>query len=135
MRQITAQGEDDFVNREYPRMQADFFEKEKDSDIIGWQRSKVWKHASPTGLYRNAQALVSVEDSLLDQFFALSIPKTFIYGQNTFPSNLGEVSADTPLPDYLHAHGVNTEVVPNAGHGQMFDNLDGFANILSTAAL
>ena len=41
---------------------------------------------------------------------------------------------DTPLPAEINARGVRTEIVPNAGHGQFFDNLDGFVGVLTRAA-
>lgn len=133
--QIAAHDEATFINREYPRMLAELFEKAQDGDVIGLRRINVWKHASPLGLYRNARALVGVEETLMNKFLSMSIPRTFIYGEKSVPSNPDEVGADTPLPDELNAHGVNTEIVPNAGHGQMFDNLDGFVDILSRVAV
>lgn len=132
--QIVATDEDDFVTWKYPQMQADLFEKAKNGDLIGLRRSTVWKHISPVGLYRNALALAAVEDSFLDRFLALPMPRTFIYGEKTLPAGPDEVGADTPLPADLHAKGVTTEIVPNAGHGQMFDNPDGFVEILSKIA-
>lgn len=132
--QITAFDEADFVSREYPQMQADLFDKAKKGKMIGLRRNTVWKHASPTGLYRNARALAAVEDTLLERFFALSIPRTFIYGERSVPSTADEVGADTPLPADLQAHGVNTEIVAKAGHGQMFENPGGFVEILVKVA-
>jgi pimeloyl-ACP methyl ester carboxylesterase len=132
--QIAAHSEDDFVRQEYPKMQADLFEKAKNGEMIGLRRSTVWKHISPVGLYRNAQALAAVEDTFLDHFLALPIPRSFIYGEKTLPKTADEVGPDTPLPADLQAKGVATEIVPNAGHGQMFDNPDGFVKILSKIA-
>ena len=126
--------EEDFVNREYPQMIEGLLEKAKVGDTIGLRRSNVWKYASPIGLHRNAHALVDVDDSLIDQFCALSIPRTFVYGEKSVPSNADEAGADAPFPDKLRAHGVNTKIVPNAGHGLMFDNLGGFVDILSKIA-
>lgn len=132
--QIVEHSEEDFVNREYSQMLADLLEKAKGGDTIGLRRSNVWKYASPIGLHRNAHALVDVDDSLIDQFCALSIPRTFVYGEKSVPSNAGEAGADAPFPEKFHAHGVSTEIVPNAGHGLMFDNLGGFVDILSKIA-
>jgi len=44
-----------------------------------------------------------------------------------------DAGPDTPWPEDLRTKGVNTEVVPKAGHGQMFDNLDGFVEVLLRA--
>jgi pimeloyl-ACP methyl ester carboxylesterase len=86
------------------------------------------------GLYRNAFALGNVEDSMLAAFLALPAKRTFIYGDRTVPKTPDAVGPDTPSPDVLKANGVGIEIVPDAGHGQMFDNLDGFVDILSRAA-
>lgn len=96
--------------------------------------NNVWKHISPLGLYRNAIALAAVDDGTLDAFLALPIKRTFIYGENTFPNTPKTVGPDTPSPDVLRARGIAVEIVSNAGHGQMFDNLDGFVDILSKVA-
>jgi len=132
--QIVTHDETEFVNEEHPRMLAELHDKARDGDVIGVRRSNVWKHSSALGLYRNARALVNVEETLMNEFLTMPIPRTFIYGEKSVPSNAEEVGADTPFPNELHAHGVKTEIVPNAGHGQMFDNLDGFVDILARIA-
>lgn len=134
VKSIVAHSEADFVNTIFPKMQAEIFESAIADDMIGLRRNNVWKHISPVGLYRNACALNGVGDDLLAAFLALSIPRTFIYGEKTFPTTPEETGPDTPSPDVFRAHGVNIEIVPNAGHGQMFDNLDGFVDILKKIA-
>ncbi len=134
VKQIVSHSEADFVSTVFPKMKADIFESAISGDIIGLRRNNVWKHISPLGLYRNAQALNGVGDDLLNSFLALPIPKTFIYGEKTLPATPEAIGPDTPSPDLLKSRGVNIGVVPNAGHGQMFDNLDGFVDILSKFA-
>ena len=134
VKQIVSHSEADFVSTIFPKMKADIFESAKSGDMIGLRRNNVWKHVSPVGLYRNAQALNGVSDDLLDSFLALPIPKTFIYGDKTLPATDEQIGPDTPSPERLKLHGVNIGVVPNAGHGQMFDNLDGFVEVLSKFA-
>jgi pimeloyl-ACP methyl ester carboxylesterase len=133
-RQIAAYEESDFVNDVFPKMMADNFTSAKKGDVIGLRRSAVWKHTSALGLYRNACSLVNIGDSLKTDFFNLPIPKTFVYGEKSVPHSQDDVGPDTPFPDELRAHGVETRVVPKAGHGLMFDNLDGFVEVLSSVA-
>jgi len=134
VRQIISHEEADFVDTVFPKMLAGIFDDAKSGDPIGLRRNNVWKNISPLGLYRNAQALYGVPDTLLDDFLSLSIPTTFVYGGNSLPTTPQDAGADTPWPDYLIASEVNIEVVPNAGHGLMFDNLDGFVEVLLRAA-
>jgi pimeloyl-ACP methyl ester carboxylesterase len=128
VRQIISHSESEFVNTVFPKMQAEMFDSAKNGDAIGIRRNNVWKHISPLGLYRNAVALGNVEDSMLAAFLALPARRTFIYGEKTFPKTPDAVGPDTPSPDVLKANGVGIEIVPDAGHGQMFDNLDGFTD-------
>jgi hypothetical protein len=134
VRQIISHSESEFVNTVFPKMQAEIFDRGKNGDAIGIRRNNVWKHISPLGLYRNAFALGNVEDSMLAAFLALPAKRTFVYGDRTVPKTPDAVGPDTPSPDVLKANGVGIEIVPDAGHGQMFDNLDGFVDILSRAA-
>jgi len=134
VRQIIAHSETEFVNAVFPRMQEEIFSSARNGDAIGIRRNNVWKHISPLGLYRNAVALGDVDDAMLDSFLALSIKRTFIYGEQSFPNVPEAVGPDTPSPDILRAKGIGIEIVPNAGHGQMFDNLDVFVDILAKVA-
>ena len=134
VRQIISNGESEFVNTVFPRMQAEMFDAARNGDAIGIRRNNVWKHVSPLGLYRNAVALGKVDDSMLASFLALPMKRTFVYGEKTFPKSPDAVGPDTPSPDVLKANGVGVEIIPDAGHGQMFDNPDGFVDILSKVA-
>lgn len=134
VKQIVAHDEASFVDGVFPQMQADIFESARNGDTIGIRRNNVWKHISAKGLYRNAQALNKVPDSMLDDFLALPMKRSFIYGENSYPATPEAVGPDTPSPDLLRSRGVGIKVVPGAGHGQMFDNLDGFAEILGKLA-
>lgn len=135
VKQIIAHDEAAFVADIYPQMQADMFESARNGDTIGIRRNNVWKHISAKGLYRNAQALHDVPDTMLDDFLALPMKRTFIYGEKSYPDTPDVVGPDTPSPDLLRSQGIGVEVVPGAGHGQMFDNLSGFVDILAKTAL
>lgn len=92
-----------------------------------------WHIADPVGIHKNALALVELVPTFQTQYFALSIPRTFIYGEQNFPGGQGEITPDTPDPKELERHGIRVAVVPDAGHGMMEDNLDGFVRVLKNA--
>ena len=63
-------------------------------------RMDVKKHACKKHiLSRQASALVHLDPSLKNRFFALAIPKTFILSERNNPAVTGE-----RLPDTLHPH-------------------------------
>ena len=134
VKQIIAHAEADFVSAVFPAMQAEIKAGAIAGDAVGLRRNNVWKHVSPVGLYRNAVALHGLDDGLLTAFLELQIPKTFIYGERTYPATPEDAGADTPWPALLTSHGVNIEIVPDAGHSQMSDNLDGFVEIIAKVA-
>ncbi|MEM9585255.1 MAG: alpha/beta hydrolase [Pseudomonadota bacterium] len=134
VKQIVGYEEAEFKDSVFPQMQAEMVEAAKRGDAVGSRRNNVWKGASALGLYRNAHALNGVQDTLLEEFLSLTIPRTFIYGKKSMPATPEAAGPDTPWPDDLRAKGVRIEVVPNAGHGQMFDNLDGFVDVLVRTA-
>ncbi len=134
VRQIVAHDEAAFVRNVFPKMKSEIFASARDGDTIGIRRNNVWKHISARGLYRNAQALNNVPDSMLDDFMALPMKRTFVYGEKTLPATSEDFGPDTPSPELLCASGVGVAVVPGAGHGQMFDNLDGFVDLLAKVA-
>lgn len=134
VRQIIAHNETEFLDSVFPAMQHSLFTSARDGDAIGIRRNIVWQNVSALGLYRNAQALNQVQDSMLDDFLALPMKRTFVYGENTFPDTPEAVGPDTPPPDMLRANGVDVAIVPGAGHGQMFDNLNGFVDVLKKIA-
>ncbi|MBC7814583.1 MAG: alpha/beta hydrolase [Burkholderiales bacterium] len=97
--------------------------------------SGTWRTVDPVGFYRGAAAMVQLEPALKEQFLKLSIPRTFVYGENSLPENTGGVQPDAPDPKELERHGINIAVVANAGHGMIFENLQGFVDVLKTAMM
>ncbi|MCD9150115.1 alpha/beta hydrolase [Pseudophaeobacter flagellatus] len=134
VRQILAHDEAEFIESAFPKMQSKIFTSARDGEAIGIRRNNVWQNASALGLYRNARALSGVQDSMLDDFLALPMKRTFVYGEKTFPTTLDTVGPDTPSPDLLREKDVGIAIIPGAGHGQMFDNLNGFVDILAKVA-
>lgn len=73
--------------------------------------------SSPYAFYRSSESLVKWSDSgrLLDLFLGLNVPKCYIYG---------EQNAVAPVMKRLSS--VPKIMIPQAGHGMMADNPQGF---------
>jgi pimeloyl-ACP methyl ester carboxylesterase len=87
----------------------------------------MWQVAAPHALHRSAASLVAgMQPSWRERLYALTMPRLFLFGEHSLP--------DEDL-DVLPVHGIETAVVPQAGHGMMIENPDGFASaILAFAA-
>lgn len=94
-----------------------------------------WRLADTKALHANARALVDLPVDFAQRFFALPMPKHFIYGADSVPANSNEATPDAPDPDWLRANGVNVHVVPDAGHMMVRQNPAGFADALVAAGL
>ncbi len=91
-----------------------------------------WRQADPAMLHANAVALVHLADDFAASFFALSIPRAFIFGARNLPSKGRVPKPDSPDPGMLEKNGIAVHSIPNAGHGMMFDNPDAYAKTLAT---
>lgn len=81
--------------------------------------------SDPRAMHRSAVSLIAPRDpSLRDRIYGLSMPRAYLFGTHSLPDR------DT---DELPAHGVQVEIVPDAGHDMMGDNPDGFATALARA--
>jgi pimeloyl-ACP methyl ester carboxylesterase len=129
-RNIASFSKTEYVEQVFPRSRKEWFQAAIEGDTMGTLISGVWSTANAAGLHGNSKALVEIDPTVKEQFFELPIPCTFIYGEKSLPENSGEVGADAPEPSELEAHGIHIGVVPNAGHLQMFENLDGFVDAL-----
>jgi len=123
----------EYVREIFPQTRKDLFQAATDGDSIASLLSGMWLTASASSLHGNSRSLVNLDPSLKAKFFNLSIPRTFTYGEKSLPENSGEVGPDAPEPSELKSHGINIGVVPNAGHVQMLENLDGFVSVLIQA--
>jgi pimeloyl-ACP methyl ester carboxylesterase len=123
----------EYVEEVFPQTRKELFQAAVGGDSMAILLSGLWLTANASSLHGNSKSLVELDPSLKNKFFRLSIPRTFIYGEKSLPENSGEVGPDTPEPSELEAHGISIGVVPNAGHIQMFENLDGFVSVLVQA--
>ncbi|MEH6556975.1 MAG: alpha/beta hydrolase [Oceanicoccus sp.] len=132
-RSIASYSKDEYVETVFPRSRAERFQAAIDGDAAATLISGLWSTVNVTGLYGNSKALVALDPSIKERFLNLTIPCTFVYGEKSLPENTDEVGPDSPDPNELKARGIKIGVVPNAGHAQMFENLDGFVNVLIKA--
>jgi len=79
--------------------------------------------ADPLALYRSATSLIALRRPTYRELFAaLSIPKTYVFGERTLPD---------PDVERLRDAGVDVRIVPAAGHDMMSDNPDAFAEAIA----
>jgi pimeloyl-ACP methyl ester carboxylesterase len=82
----------------------------------------MWQVAAPHALHRSAVSLVAgTQPSWRERLYALTMPRLFLFGECSLPDDDLEV---------LPVHGIETAIVPQAGHGMMVENPDGFASAI-----
>jgi len=134
-RRIASYSEIEYVNEAHQIFLEEVKKAEKEGDVTAAFINAAWSKADPSGLYQSSVALVELDETFKEQFQGLSIPRTFIYGEDSLPKDRNKVKPDAPDPDEMQGFGVQIAIVPNAGHAMMFDNLPGFVNILKQAIL
>lgn len=82
-------------------------------------------------IYETAGALVDLDPSLEKTLLAMTLPRVFIYGENSVPDLPEEATPDAPFPDNLRGRGVEIEIVPRAGHLMVFENTTGSADAVA----
>ncbi len=116
---IAAQSEEEFRTKGFHDLLQEFLEQK----WFAWHGTL--QAAAPHAVYRSAVSLVSdTRPTMRERFLALPIPRTYILGEKSLPD---------PDKDRLEAQGIQVLVVPNAGHGMMLDNPEGFAQTLQVA--
>lgn len=127
---IAAQGRAAFLDNGYRALLADL-RAEVRGGAVGLDRVvSGWSRADPAGIFGNAKALVDLSPDFEPAFLAMKLPRAFIYGARSLE---GPSRGDLPDPARLARHGVVPLVVPDAGHGMMEDNPDGFVDAVRQA--
>ena len=132
-RRIVTYSETEYVGEAHQIMLEELRNAEQEGDTIAASFNAAWSKADPAGLYRNSVALVKLDPSFKEQFLKLSLPRTFIYGEKSLRKDPKKTLPDLPNPKELERFDIQTAIVPNAGHAMMFDNLEGFVNVLKQA--
>ncbi len=121
----------EFIENIYPQWCEDRVASAKKGDEMATLISGMWKTANAEGLYENSRSLVELDTGFKQKFFNLKIPKLFVYGENSIPKNPSDAKPDMPDPTELKENGILIDTVPNAGHFLMFENLDGFVEVIT----
>jgi pimeloyl-ACP methyl ester carboxylesterase len=132
-RHITSFTEDEFIQGGLPAMLDDIRKAELEGDEESGYLRAGWSRADPKGFYRSARGLVELAHDFYNQYLQMEIPRTFIYGSEAYPTDQDQIGPDTPDPAVLKRHGIQVTVVPESGHAMMFDNLEGFVEVLKVA--
>ena len=99
------------------------------ADLIAEQQRDcpTWAHtlaiSSPVALHREATSLIEgTSPTWRDGLYGMTCPRFYVFGDR----NLPDVDADE-----LPRHGVEVLAVINAGHNMVYDNPEGFADMMS----
>ena len=76
--------------------------------------NSAWSLSDLPGLYKSSVALVELEATFKEQFKELSIPCSFVYGEESFPKNRKEVRPDAPDLEELERFTIQIAIVQNA---------------------
>ncbi len=118
-RAIAKQSEEDFIRRGH-----DLFvrEAQREGDPI-WAGSLA--ACLPRAVHRLAVSLVEgCVPSWREQLYAITIPKTVIFGERSLPD---------PNYERLQRDGIAVRIVPEAGHSMANENPSGLAHAIATA--
>ena len=132
-RRIASYSEIEYMNEGHQTYLEEFRKAERQGNALAAFIHTAWSKADPAGLYKSSVALVELDSTFKEQFQNLLIPRTFIYGEESFPKDRDKVQPDAPHPQELEGFGVQIAMVPHAGHAMMFDNLPGFVRVLKQA--
>ena len=91
--------------------------------------------ADPLALYRSARSLVEMpRPTIREQLAGIDFPRSFLVGSRTLEAEGASAGPRTwPYTATLLSAGVRVFVVPDAGHGMMWDNPAGFARVMAQA--
>jgi pimeloyl-ACP methyl ester carboxylesterase len=118
-RGIASVSEGQFVAEGFATLLHDIRESLTPEDQSAAVALGMWQVAAPRGLHRSAFSLVAgTQPSWRERLYTLDMPRLYLFGEHSLPDQDLEV---------LPVHGVDTAIVPGAGHGMVWENPDGFA--------
>ncbi len=124
-RGIAAQSEEAFVTSGYAALIEQVYAAGRGGDAGAATLVGMLQLAAPHALHRSAVGLVrGTQPTMREQFLQLPMPRSFLFGEHSLPD---------PDTERLPAQGIPVLIVPDAGHGMMWDNPVGFATILKGA--
>jgi pimeloyl-ACP methyl ester carboxylesterase len=124
-RRIAAQSEAEFCATGFPALLAEIRAEALAGDPLSIAVTAAFQVVAPFALYRSAVGLVQgTQPTMREHLLRLSLPRTYLFGEHSLPH-----------PDHtaLPAQGVPVQVVPDAGHGMMWEQPVAFAAALHAA--
>ena len=128
---IASYSKPEFIEKIYPQWCEERVASAKKGEEMATLISGMWKTVNVEGLYENSRSLVGLDIGFKEKFFNLKIPKLFLYGENSIPKNTSDAKPDVPDPNELKENGIIIDVVANAGHFLMLENLNGFVEVIT----
>jgi pimeloyl-ACP methyl ester carboxylesterase len=134
---IAAQSESTYVGRGYQAQIASLRDRaravdssEGPAELVG-----MLQVAAPDAVHRTARSLVEMpRPTVREQLVQVTMPRSFLVGARTLEAETPSGAiADWTYVQGLSDAGVRLLVVPDAGHGMMSDNPDGFVRTLVQA--
>ncbi|HPH96136.1 MAG TPA: alpha/beta hydrolase [Anaerolineaceae bacterium] len=112
-RQVAAYTEEDYVTVGHEKMVAN----SRREGNTQWAASMAV--SLPRAIYRQSRSLVEGgTPDWRDTLYALTVPRTFIFGEQSLPD---------PEQERLAGQGIQIEIVPAAGHSMAWENPEGLA--------
>jgi len=119
---IASQTEAAFVNRGYRELVQNVQRDAACGNSSAAIALGMWQVADPCAMHRSAVGLVQgTQPVMREQLLQLSIPCVYVFGERSLPDKDA---------DELPSQGIRVAVVPNAGHGMVWGNAAGFADVL-----
>jgi pimeloyl-ACP methyl ester carboxylesterase len=124
-RRIAAQSEAEFCATGFPALLAEIRAEALAGDPLSIAVAAAFQVVAPFALYRSAVGLVQgTQPTMREHLLGLSIPRLYLFGERSLPH---------PDHAWLPAQGVPVQVVPDAGHGMMWEQPSAFAAALHVA--
>lgn len=132
-RDMAALSVSEFRDRYLPQRLDDLRNGAMAGDVISDFILASWGRTDATPLHGMAQASVALRHTLAAEIFALSLPRTFIFGADNTAEPGTPASKNLPEPDDLRAAGFTVLEMASAGHDLMLTNPSGFAALIAPA--
>jgi pimeloyl-ACP methyl ester carboxylesterase len=124
-RGIAAQSEAAFLTSGYAVLLEQIHAEGRNGDAGAATLAGMLQLTAPLALYRSAVGLVQgTQPTMREHFLQLTISRSYLFGEHSLPD---------PDAEQLPAQGIPVLIVPDAGHGMMWDNPLGFATVLKSA--
>jgi len=125
---IAAQSEEEFTRTGFANLLHGIKTKAENGDKSMTAFACMLQTAAPYAVYRSALALTKgIKSTMRTSYYELTIPRAYICGEQSLP--------DAPDSRELTKHGIKVLVVPHAGHFMMFENPNGFSQVLREALI